>query len=178
MENHSFDIINVIAIGISPVIAVLVGRWLEERVKHRNDKMEIFKTLMISRGYVGRGYTWTFESVKALNIIEIVFADDRDVKAAWKELYDQYCVTNPSLNDIKKRETATYKLLECIAVSLGYKNKITWETIQNAYLPQGMIEQLNKQEKISQLMPDLLMTMMSVSNQQVDNETANKKGTK
>lgn len=116
--------------------------------------------------------------VKALNIIEIVFADDRDVKAAWKELYDQYCVTNPSPNDIKKRETATYKLLECIAVSLGYKNKITWETIQNAYLPQGMMEQLNNQEKISQLMLALLITMMSVSNQQVDNETANKKGTK
>ena len=27
-----------------------------------------------------------------------------------------------------------------MAVSLGYKGKVTWETIQNPYVPKGMIE--------------------------------------
>ena len=30
--------------------------------------------------------------------------------------------------------------MEAMAVSLGYKDKITWETIQNPYVPKGMVE--------------------------------------
>ena len=45
--------------------------------------MHIFKTLMTSRVY-----GWTQESVYCLNIIDIVFADDKKVRNAWKDLYD------------------------------------------------------------------------------------------
>ena len=40
------DFINILAIICSPVIAVFVGRFLQDREKNRNDKMEIFKILM------------------------------------------------------------------------------------------------------------------------------------
>lgn len=41
------DIINISAIIVSPVVAVIVGQILQDGRKKRSDKMEIFKTLMI-----------------------------------------------------------------------------------------------------------------------------------
>ena len=114
------DILNLIALVVIPIVAVLIGRWLQDRSEKRKDKMQIFKTLMTSRIY-----GWTPESVNALNIIDIVFANDKNVRAAWK-------------------------LLEAIACSLGYKDKITWETIQNPYMPIGMVNQIEAQKNMQQ----------------------------
>lgn len=61
-----------------------------------------------------RVYGWTQESVYCLNIIDIVFADDNEVRNAWKDLYDKYCVQNPDESQLKKIETAQYRLLETI----------------------------------------------------------------
>ena len=52
------DIISIIAIIISPIVAVLVGQILQNREKKRADKMEVFKTLMVFRGL-----GWTPEKV-------------------------------------------------------------------------------------------------------------------
>ena len=81
------DILNLIAIIVIPIGAVLIGQWLQSRSEKRKDKMQIFKTLMTSRIY-----GWTQESVYCMNIIDIVFANDKKVRNAWKDLYDKYCV--------------------------------------------------------------------------------------
>ncbi len=124
------DFLNLAALIIIPIVAVIIGQCLQNRSEKRKDKMQIFKVLMTSRIY-----GWTIDSVHALNVIDIVFADEEKVRAAWKDLYDKYNVTNPDQQHLKKIEQAQYKLLEEIANSLGYKNKITWETIQNPYIP-------------------------------------------
>lgn len=146
MDISTIDIINVIAIAISPAIAVYIGRQLDDRTERRKDKMEIFKTLMMARIH-----SWTYESVKALNIIDIVFADDKNVRQAWKDLYSRYCISNPSAIEMKEREQLMYKLIENIGISLGYKDKITWETIQKPYMPEGMKQQLDNQNTYQQL---------------------------
>lgn len=69
------DILNLIAIFIIPVVAVIVGQHLQNRAEIRKDKMHIFKVLMTSRIY-----GWTQENVHCLNIIDIVFADDKKVR--------------------------------------------------------------------------------------------------
>ena len=71
------DILNLIAIVAIPIAAVLIGQYLQNRAEIRKDKMQIFKTLMTSRTY-----GWTQESVHCLNIIDIVFADDKTVRDA------------------------------------------------------------------------------------------------
>ena len=38
------EILNLIAIIIIPIIAVLIGQWLQTRSEKRKDKMHIFKT--------------------------------------------------------------------------------------------------------------------------------------
>ena len=45
------EILNLIAIIIIPIIAVIIGQWLQTRSEKRKDKMHIFKTLMTSRVY-------------------------------------------------------------------------------------------------------------------------------
>lgn len=60
---------------------------------------------------------------------------------------------NPDNAHLEKIRQAQYKLIEEIANSLGYKNKITWETIQNPYIPKGMVEaeQLQREFQNGQL---------------------------
>lgn len=148
------EILNLIAIIVIPVAAVLIGQYLQIRAERRNDKMQIFKTLMTSRIY-----GWTVDSVHALNIIDIVFADDEAVRAAWKDLNDKYNVSNPDQPHLKKIEQAQYKLLEAMANSLGYKDKITWETIQNPYIPIGMSMQIEAQKKSQETYMNILSGM-------------------
>lgn len=136
------SILNVLAVLLIPIVAVIIGQFLQDRAERRKDKMEIFKILMTNR------FGWSVDSVRAMNIIEIVFADDEEVRTAWKEYHDKCCVENPTETELRKVQTANNKLLESIAKSLGYKDKVTWETIQNPYIPTGMIDAMNQQQQI------------------------------
>ena len=159
------DILNLIAIIVIPIVAVLIGQHLQNRAEIRKDKMHIFKVLMTSRIY-----GWTQESVNCLNIIDIVFSDDENVRNAWKDLYDKYCVQNPDETQLKKIQNAQYKLLDTMANSLGYKDKVTWETIQNPYIPEGMRRQQQEQAASQQAYNNLLFNMqhMIPKNNKVD----------
>ena len=128
------SIISIVAVIVAPIVSVWLGNHLQKLSMKRKDKIDLFKTLMMSRN------GWTVESVRALNILDIVFSDDPAVRKAWKEYYDKLCTDNPSPNDLMKIQNAQYNLLETMAISLGYKDKITWKTIQNPYLPKGMLE--------------------------------------
>lgn len=151
------DYINISAIILAPVISVIIGQKLQDRAKKRQDKMEIFKALMTSRVY-----GWTNASVYALNIIDVVFADDKKVRTQWKAYYDKLCVGNPSEEDFKKIETEKCKLLEAIAKSLGYKNKITWETIQNPYIPKGLSTSMMQQQQYQDGQLEIMEMMKSM----------------
>ena len=158
------DYLTLAALIIIPIVAVVIAQWLQNRSEKRKDKMQIFKTLMTSRIY-----GWTPDSVNALNIIDIVFSDDEKVRAAWKDLNDKYRVTNPDQQHLKKIENAQYKLLEAMANSLGYKEKITWETIQNPYMPVGMMQQIETQK----IMQQTYFNVINSVNQYVQNQKQN-----
>ena len=158
------DYLTLAALIIIPIVAVVIAQWLQNRSEKRKDKMQIFKTLMTSRIY-----GWTPDSVNALNIIDIVFSDDEKVRAAWKDLNDKYRVTNPDQQHLKKIENAQYKLLEAMANSLGYKEKITWETIQNPYMPVGMKQQIETQK----IMQQAYFNVINSVNQYVQNQKQN-----
>ena len=136
-------IINVLAIIVIPIVAVFVGQKLQDRSQKRKDKLEIFRALMMNRG-IG----WTAETVRALNIIDIVFSDDSTVRTRWKEYYNQLCIQAPNDMQRKQIQEAQDKLLEAMARSLGYKEQVTWETIQNPYIPKGMWDAMQQQQNI------------------------------
>lgn len=151
------DILNLIAIVVIPLVAVLIGQYLQNRAEIRKDKMHIFKVLMTSRIY-----GWTVDSVHALNLIDVVFAKDKAVRAAWKELYEAYSSTEQSDLMANKRKNLMYKLLEEIANNIGYKKEITWETIQNPYIPQGMVEKWQEQAASQQAYTNILLNMQDM----------------
>lgn len=154
-----YKVFNIIALLLVPIVAVIVGQKLQERAKKREDKMQIFKVLMTNRGL-----GWSQDMVWALNTIDVVFADDDAVIRQWKVYYDKLCIEKPSETDLKKITIERNKLIEQIANSLGYKDKITWETIQNPYIPQGMVETMNKTHEFrasQQNLMNIFQQMMS-----------------
>lgn len=163
------DILNLIALVVVPIVAVVIGQWLQNRAEKRKDKMQIFKVLMTSRIY-----GWTVDGVHALNVIDIIFADDEAVRMAWKDLNDKYHVSNPDQQHLKKIETAQYKLLEAIANSLGYKDKVTWETIQNPYIPDGMFYQLQAQKESQKAYSNILAGMSQMMPQKKQDSESQK----
>ena len=56
-----------------------------------------------------------------------VFSDDKNVRQAWSEYYHALCVKDSDEIQLKQMQQAQDKLLEKMAISLGYKDKITWE---------------------------------------------------
>lgn len=114
------DWINIAAIIVIPIVAVLIGQYLQNRAKKREDKLQIFKTLMTARIY-----GWTKESINALNIIDVIYVNDKSVRDAWAKLFELYC--NDDKSDImsKKRKDSMYKLLEkCLKVLAMVKRLI------------------------------------------------------
>ena len=137
----SMEIINLIALIVVPIAAVYIGQKLQDREQKRKDKIQIFKILMTSRIF-----GWTNDSVQAMNLIDVVFADDKAVRKQWKICFDKMCVENPTDTDLSKIKLEREKLLEAMAKSLGYKDIITWESIQNPYIPKGMIDLMAQQQ--------------------------------
>lgn len=68
------NVVNIIALIVIPILAVIIGQKLQERAQKRNDKIQIFKILMTSRIF-----GWTNDSVQAMNLIDVVFSDDNAV---------------------------------------------------------------------------------------------------
>jgi len=162
MDNVVFIVINITAIILSPILAVVITQRLQNRAKRREDKLNVFKTLMANRsfGWVGR------DSVYALNIVDIVFSDSKKVREQWA-LYYEYMgrpADSISMHTINIKRT---ELLEAMADDLGYKGKITWVTVQNSYAPKGYTDYLDSeariyeaQTKIAQLV-DIAIKMFS-----------------
>ena len=133
-------ILNLIAVLLIPVVAVIVGQYLQEKAQKRKDKMQIFQCLMTRRitGWAA------LEAVNAINSIDIIFTDNKEIRnqlGVWK---------SKCRKDIPSEEQyrEQCKLLELMANDLGYKDKITWDIIQNPYYPEGLNQQLTMNTQI------------------------------
>ena len=64
-------VLNLIAVLLIPVVAVIVGQCLQERVQKRKDKMQIFQCLMTRRitGWAA------LETVDSINSIDLGYKD-------------------------------------------------------------------------------------------------------
>ena len=127
-------ILNLLAVLLIPVVAVIIGQHLQERAQKRKDKMQIFQCLMTRRvtGWAA------LEAVNAINSIDIVFTDSQEIRSqlnVWR---------SKCRKDVPREEQyrEQCKLLELMANDLGYKDKITWDVIQNPYYPEGLDQQL------------------------------------
>ena len=133
-------IINIIAIIIIPIFVVYLGRFLQDKSEKRKDKMQIFQYLMTKRN---TGWA-EVNAVNALNSIDIVYSDCEAVRKQWAVLLSKYRRDIPAQEQYREQ----CKLLELMANDLGYKDKITWDIIQNPYYPEGLAKQIEINSQI------------------------------
>ncbi len=138
------EIINIIAIVLSPVIAVLITQFLQNKILKRKDKIEIFK-ILVSRNAIGWGRDYNV--VNALNSIPVIFADKKAVVEQYTKYVSSCKSSNETMTDIeiKGMETQKVKLLEVMAKSLKYKSE--WQVFTETYLPRGIADDINNQIK-------------------------------
>jgi len=126
-----------VAIYFGPVAAVQIDRWLSSRKENRNRKLDIFKTLMATRGSI-----LSYKHVEALNRIDLEFSDHKKyakIIDAWKEYFDNLG-QGPTREEIaiwnsKNNDLLADLLLEMGSL-LGYKfDKLLIK--RNIYSPVG-----------------------------------------
>ena len=149
------DILIIAATALSPLIAVQVTRYLDDRNEERDRKLQVFKTLMATRAY-----NLSPAHVEALNRIDLEFSASKRAEKAVLDVWQQYLdhlgsknLTGQAWND--KRVDLLVDLLHAMGKSLGYDFNKT--QIKNAtYSPtaHGRIE--NEQEQLRQFTLELL----------------------
>jgi hypothetical protein len=79
------DVLLIAATAASPLIAVQVTRWLDDRNEERGRKLVVFKTLMATRAY-----NISPQHVEALNRIDLEFSAKRPGEKAVLDAWQQY----------------------------------------------------------------------------------------
>jgi hypothetical protein len=138
MEPSSFwslklgDILTILAVGLSPLIAVLLQKWFEQRGATHNQRLWIFKTLMATRTA-----PLDLNHVNALNMIPLEFRDKRykDLLRQW-EIYLRHLGMSPADQAWnERRNTLLANLLVEMGKQLGFKFDTTHVTSE-VYRPQ------------------------------------------
>lgn len=117
------EIINIIAILLSPVIAVCITLWYQNYKSKRSAKMNLFLTLMANR----RTFPPPYSIVNGLNTIDVVFHSHSSVLDLWHQYYDSLHQKAENV-DWEKQNHLYLDMLTEMARILGYKNLKQTET--------------------------------------------------
>lgn len=173
MEGEKFmEWINLVAIIVIPILAVIIGQYLQDRSEKRKDKMRVFTHLMSYRSF---GYIDQY-SVNIFNSVPIIFYDDKEVI----EKYNSYLKSlniKPDDAQIKQKEIEDNKtkMLEAMAKALKYKN-INWELIQNPYIPKGLLDQIDAENTYKRGQVELARIFTDITNPQTSTDAVKKYG--
>lgn len=165
------EIINIVAIIVIPILAVLIGQWLQNRSEKRKDKMRVFSHLMSYRAF---NYT-DQNSVNIFNSVPIVFNEDKDVIEKYNIYLGSMNIKPEDFSQKQKEiENNKTKMLEAMAKTLGYKN-IDWKVIQNPYLPIGLINEITNENTYKQGQLDVVKILSQIKQQKPQEENKTKK---
>lgn len=127
----------------SPIDAVKIGRQLNDEQQKDNEKRRLFLIL-----FSLRGSPISYEFVRALNQIDIVFEDTQDVLDAWHTHYDSL-QRKEQVNAERNWDIQRTNLLSAMAVSLGYSRIRQTDMLQN-YYPEGHANEANNDFEMRQ----------------------------
>jgi hypothetical protein len=168
------EILTLIALVGGPVAAVFITRYLDNRRQDMSRRLDVFRTLMRTRRM-----NLSPDHIGALNLVEIEFAKDREVLAAWKLLFTHLGTTHvrndyeraDGLTDraeidrrnnafgvrlLQERQSLLAKLLHQMARVLGFKIE-QLEIFEGGYTPQFYANVENDQEIMRRFVVDLAM---------------------
>jgi hypothetical protein len=123
------DIATVVALIAGPTIAVLITFWHQRRTERRSAKERLFITLMAHRKSVPPTFDWT----NALNLIDVVYADNPEIVALYHRVYDTLMMSPLNMQQYNHQYL---ELLSAMAMSLGYRS-LQQTDIDKFYSPQA-----------------------------------------
>lgn len=132
--------ITAFAIVLGPMLGVLFTLWFQTRKEKKDAKLHLFLTLMTER----KSPFVSANVAQALNRIDVVFADSREVKTIWHEYY--------ALLHQPPGEPRAHKwveLLAAMAKDMHYLD-LSQLDLDKFYLPQGHVDDAEFQRKVSQ----------------------------
>lgn len=146
MDNNMIQIMigigQIIAVAVIPIIVWVLGIKYQDRKAKKDTQLRVFLTLMADR----KSNPITKEWVDALNIIDVVFQDNKKVRHAWREYLDSLNEKSPQF---ESSNSFRLDLLSEMAMALGYKNLKQTE-IDRFYSPKYFGSQMSRQEIIFQ----------------------------
>jgi len=130
MDNVLLVVITALISGLLATVISII--WQRHSAKY-NKKLDVFQTLMAYRYMIH-----SEESVRAINSVDVIFYENKNVRKALKDFFDETWKKpdlNPNVGD------KYLKLLEEIANVLHLKN-IHWDDIKQSYYPDGLAQKI------------------------------------
>ena len=121
--------LDLIALIFSPLFTLSILPIVEEYKSKWNTKYETFKFL-----YANRDNLVNYNVVQHLNLIDIVFINDKKVRKCWKELREMLKINATYLEQKSKYA----ELISTMAVCLGLNKDIGYIDIIDTYYPNGL----------------------------------------
>ena len=131
--------ITALAIFLGPLSGVLFTLWFQSRKEKRNAKLALFLVLMSER----KGLSTSKEVTKVLNQIDVVFAQNVEIKSLWHKYYS--LLSQPPGED---RHHTWLELLAAMANSCGYKG-LSQVDLDKFYIPQSHVDDADFQRKVA-----------------------------
>ena len=147
--------ITILAAILSGILATAITLFWQTYSHKQANKSNIFNILMAYRFKMSE-----YESVKALNSIQVIFYKNRNVQTAWKNFKQE---TDRIPFDNKRIEDTYVRLLEEVGKACGYK-KIKWDEIKDYYYPSGLSEEITENQRLRKA--NLQRAEMDLDNQQ------------
>ena len=152
----------IVAVFLGPVFAVLAARHMDNRRADKARKLDIFRTLMRTRGLTSH-----WEHVGALNLVQVEFIDCPVVVNAWKaylaNLGEEIPIEQKNRHDafIKKRNSLLTTLIDEIAKVL--KIKVTQlDILEGNYVPLGWADEEWEQQLVRRGLINVLYGRASI----------------
>ncbi len=138
--------ISILAILLSPLVAVLVSMWIQNKKERRQQQFWILSTLMASRAD-----QLTPDNIKALNLIDLTFRNTPTVRRLWREYFEM--LNNEGLNNPvgwQQRSSKNIELITAMAKELGFGKTISHLDVGRIYAPVGPWEQFMKGRELQE----------------------------
>lgn len=155
-------IAQVISVAVIPIIVWLLGISYQNRKTKKDAQLRLFLTLMANRQKNPISEAW----VDALNSIDVVFQNDKKVRAAWREYLDSL---DQKSAHFENQNSYKLDLLSEMAESLGYK-QLKQTEIDRFYNPVYFGSQLTRQDVLFKEFLRVLMHSKSGSESFSDEE--------
>ena len=135
-----FEWLTLIGVFAGPMVAIFITRWLEEKRRTHDSRLQLLRAVMTTRRLGGDG---TYNA--AVNLIEIEFNDCPAVMAA-REAYLKLVFQRPTPemqeDHLKRTAVKQAELIHEMMKAVGLKTKVG-SIMTDAYVSEGFIQRDN-----------------------------------